>query len=347
VPIVKTLEGDVQARYDHYSDFGSTTNPKVSLRWQPTKSLLLRSSWGTGFLAPSLFELTSYTSAVTQSLSDPLRCPVTNSAIDCHTQFGVVAGGNPDLKPEKSEQVTAGVVFSPTANASISFDYFKINVKDAISDGIPPAVILGDLGKYGYLVTRGPVDPAFPNLPGPISTISGAYLNVGGERLQGIDVDAHYRAPEYNWGRLTFDISGTYFLRFDSQNLDGTWSGNVGTTFGSAVSGVIPRWKHYATLTWDRGPWEATVAQTFQGTYTDQNPTFTAPSRTVGSMSLWDLNTTYSGFKNLKLTLGVKNLFDTNPPATNEFVSFIQGFDPSYYNPLARFVYGSVNYKFK
>ena len=53
----KTLEANVAVRYDHYSDFGSTTNPKVSLRWQPMRQLLVRGSWGTGFLAPTLYQL--------------------------------------------------------------------------------------------------------------------------------------------------------------------------------------------------------------------------------------------------------------------------------------------------
>ena len=351
VPIVKTLEGDIQARYDHYSDFGGTTNPKVSLRWQPTKSVLLRSSYGTGFLAPSLYQLftPNITGVSVAGLSDPIRCPVTgNTGIDCRTQFPVLFGGNLNLKPEESEQFTAGIVLEPIPGASLSVDYFKINLKNAITNGIAPGVILGDLGKYSGLITRGPVDPAFPNLPGPITQILQTYLNLGGEHIQGLDVDARYRMPEYNWGRVTFEINGTYYLRYDTQNTDGTWSGNIANEFGSAVTGVIPRWKHYATLTWERGPWSATVAQTFQGSYTDQNGVFvTGDPRTVGSMSLWDLSGTYTGIKNTKLTLGVKNVFDTNPPASNQTGTFIGGFDPSYYDPRARFVYGSVNYKFK
>ena len=74
IPILKTLEGNIAVRYDHYSDFGSTTNPKVSLRWQPVPSLLLRGSWGTGFLAPSLYQLwTPVTPGLSQNgVSDPL-----------------------------------------------------------------------------------------------------------------------------------------------------------------------------------------------------------------------------------------------------------------------------------
>jgi iron complex outermembrane receptor protein len=49
VPIVKDVEAQIAARYDHYGDFGGTTNPKIALRWQPMRTLLLRTSWGTGF----------------------------------------------------------------------------------------------------------------------------------------------------------------------------------------------------------------------------------------------------------------------------------------------------------
>ena len=57
VPFAKGFEAQLAARYDHYSDFGSTVNPKIALRWQPMRSLLLRTSWGTGFRAPPLPDL--------------------------------------------------------------------------------------------------------------------------------------------------------------------------------------------------------------------------------------------------------------------------------------------------
>ncbi len=77
IPILKSLEGNIAVRYDHYSDFGSTTNPKVSLRWQPLPTFLMRASWGTGFLAPTLYELwnTTVQSVTPPGVSDPLRCP--------------------------------------------------------------------------------------------------------------------------------------------------------------------------------------------------------------------------------------------------------------------------------
>jgi iron complex outermembrane receptor protein len=358
IPIVKNLEGNVAVRYDHYSDFGSTTNPKFSLRWQPTRTLLLRGSYGTGFLAPSLYELnTPNISGVSATgVTDPIRCPITgDTGFDCQTQFGVTFGGNKNLKPEESEQTTLGIVLEPIPNASFSVDWFKINLKNAIVNGISPLVITGDLAQFGGFVTRAAPDPAFPNLPGRIINIDQRYINLGSERIEGFDIEGHYRAPAMSWGRLSVDLSGTYYTKYDVQQTDGSFQSSVGNTFGSVVTGVIPRWKQYIALNWALGPWAATLANTYQTSYRDaqnsdnliaDDAVGVVPHK-VGALSLWDLQTTYSGFKNLKLTLGVKNLFDTNPPVSNQQGTFIVGFDPSYYDPRARFVYGSVTYTFK
>jgi len=66
----------------------------------------------------------------------------------------------------------------------------------------------------------------------------------------------------------------------------------------------------------------------------------------AGVLTLWDTQVSYAGIKNLRLTLGVKNLFDKDPPLTNQQYTFQSGFDPSYYDARSRFLYGSVNWKF-
>ena len=348
LPLLRSLELDAAIRTDDYSDFGRTNNPKFSLRFQPNRDVLLRTSWGKGFLAPSLFQLgVPQTSGVSQTgLSDPIRCPVTgNSGIDCVTQFGLTFGGNPNLQPEKSEQFTAGIVLEPTNALSVSADYFKIRLNDQITNGIPVTTILADLSTFGGLVHRAAPDSS--GLPGRILSIDQTFLNLGSTHIEGIDAEAHYKWPQTRYGRLRFDISGTYYSRYDFQNLDKTFSGFVGTAFGSVVVGVIPRWKHYATLTWDAGPWSTTVAQTYQTSYTDWQTDVNGNLRTVGSMSLYDLQEQYTGFKHWTFTLGVKNVLDTNPPATNQQNTFQAGYDPSYYDARARFVYGIVKYEFR
>ncbi len=221
IPLLKTLEANVAIRTDNYSDFGRTNNPKGSLRWQPSKELLLRASYGTGFLAPSLYQLFSpqVSGLTAPGVTDPVRCPVTHdTGFDCTTQFTTITGGNAALKPEQSENVTAGFVFEPTNALSLSADYFKIRLRDVITTGIPYPTILGDLEQFGNLVTRGPATPDFPNLPGRITAIQQTNINLGSLHIEGWDLEAHYKWPRMSWGRLRFDIAGTYYTRNDAQN---------------------------------------------------------------------------------------------------------------------------------
>ena len=349
VPIVKTLEGDVAVRYDHYSDFGSTTNPKVSLRWQPTSSFLMRTSYGTGFLAPSLYELYEphITAVSATGQTDPLRCPITNDSADCKTQFPVTLGGTPTLQPERSYQVTIGGVWEPVTDGSISLDYFKLNLSNAISSGPSTQTILQNLTQFGSYVTRGPVQPQFPGIPGPITNIQQTFVNLGNVHMEGIDATLSYRTPMSWLGRFMLNVNGTYYLKYNTQQTDGSYAGGVSNAYGNNGLGVIPRYKQYASVTWDTGPWSTTLGNTFQTSYIDYGLDYFYNQRRVGTLSLWDLQTSYTGFKNWKLTLGVKNLFDTNPPVSNVQGTFVYGFDSSYYDSRARFVYGSVSYSFK
>ena len=129
------------------------------------------------------------------------------------------------------------------------------------------------------------------------------------------------------------------------QQLDGTWVGFVGTSSGTI--GTINRWKHYATVDWERGPWGATLAQTYGSGYTDAFTNLDNEPRRVGAYELYDLQARYTGFKNTTLTVGAKNIFDRAPPFTNQTFTFQIGYDPSYADPRGRFWYGSISYAFK
>jgi iron complex outermembrane receptor protein len=359
VPIVQNLEGDVAVRYDHYSDFGSTTNPKFSVRWQPMRQLLLRGSWGTGFLAPTLYQLWNpNTPGLSQAgVSDPLRCPDPNAPEaannpDCNTQYTVTFGGNPNLKPERARQTTLGFVLEPVSGTSLGIDWFNMDLKDLVSNGIPIATILSPNlgGQYASYVTRAascPPSQFVSNAPCPITAIDQRFVNLGEVKITGLDIDARYRSPAMSWGRITASLNGSYYIKYDVEQPDGSFAGFVSNNYAAVATGVTPRWKHYATLTWAYGPWATTVAQTFQSSYIDVLLDPNGNTRRVSSMSLWDLQGSYSGFKNWTFTLGVKNLFDTNPPLTNQNLTFQAGYDPSYYDPRARFIYARVTYDWK
>jgi iron complex outermembrane receptor protein len=349
LPLMRNLEANFAVRHDNYSDFGNTTNPKVSLRWVPNNNLLVRASYGTGFLAPSLYQLWSPNINGTSAagLNDPIRCPVTGDTFDCLTQFGVIFGGNPNLEPEESKQHSVGFVFEPASGWSIGADYFDMYLRNTITNGVAQAAILADLDQFGSLVTRAAPDAAFPNLPGRILSIDQRYVNIGGVKIQGIDANVQYSGPRNDYGRLRFSMSGTYFIKYDVQQTDGSYAGFVSNQLNAAVTGISPRWKSYQSVTWDNGPWSVTLGNAYQSSYTDQALDLNGEERTVSTLSLWDLQATWKGIRNLTLTAGAKNLLDANPPKSNQFNSFQIGFDPSYYDPRARVVYVNATYKFR
>ncbi|GAB3248089.1 TonB-dependent receptor [Chitinimonas naiadis] len=352
IPILSTLEADLAIRRDHYSDFGNTTNPKVSFRWSPTKQLLLRASYGEGFRAPSLSDLyTPQTAQITGVISDPARCPTTNNALDCSTQFQTLSGGNPSLKPEKSKQNSFGFVFEPVTGFSVGVDFFNIHLTDAITSGIDALTILNN-PSYSYLLVRKAADPANPSLPGQIDHFVQTSVNAAKIDVSGLDFDLKARLGKYDFGTVTAALNGTYMSKYDYTAADGTKTGSVATYLTPALgansqSGVIPRWKHVLAVNLDNGPWHGTLVQNFQTGYQD-NPDIDDNPHEVSSLTTYDLQGSYSGFKGLKLTMGVKNLFDKAPPAIVPNPNYFQAvYDPTYYDPRGRFVYGSVSYSFK
>ena len=196
VPIVKTLEGNVAVRYDHYSDFGSTTNPKVSLRWQPTRTLLVRSSYGTGFLAPSLYQLSTpnFGGVTAPGLTDPLRCPVTQRL---HLRLPRAIRRDVRRQPEpEARGVGAGHVRPRVRADSQRVDERRLLQDQPDRTRSRTALIRRRSSRTrtstALLITRGPVRPQFPDLPGPITAIDQKYLNLGAVRIQGLDLEVHY-----------------------------------------------------------------------------------------------------------------------------------------------------------
>jgi iron complex outermembrane recepter protein len=355
VPIMRTLELNVAVRYDDYEGVGSSTNPKVGIRYQPIPEVLLRGSAGTGFRAPSLLDLYAprTTGVTAPGLNDPLRCDITGSSLDCATQFPITNGGNTALKPEESRNVTAGVVFEPVANVSLAFDYFNIKIEELITQNVPAPVILSDPTTYASLITRGaPATFGGMTIPGAIIDIDQTNINLGRAYVVGVDIDLRAATPVTTYGRFGFNLNGTYFSKYDVQNPDGSFANQLDTA--SAVGGVTPRWRHYATVTWTYGPVALTFAQQFQKKYYDLPGTFEDPTdpafvpRRVGSYEIYHLQGAYTGVRNLTLTLGARNIFDKDPPYTNAGgqTSFQAGYDPLYVDPRGRFIYGRIEYRF-
>jgi iron complex outermembrane recepter protein len=344
-PLIPDFELNVAARYDHYSDVGGSFNPKVSLRYQPTKQWLGRASFNKGFRAPTLFDLfgPQATTNTSDSYDDPRLCPGgvavpgANPNVVCAQQQFIRQGGNPNLGPEHSRTWALGVVYEPTPAFTVSLDYWNIKLKDVIQP-LPEQSIFGDFAKYQNLFVY---DPTGTRLLYVIDTTS----NLGEIRTNGLDVSMLYRVPKNPVGNFSVSMDGTYVHKYEFQNeRGGPFFNNAGRYEQSAP---IFRWRHNLLFTFGRGDWIVNLSNRYNSHYVDQNtavdPEF---ANSVKHYSTWALSGTYTGNKQIELTVGVKNLLDADPPFTNQITNFQLGYDPRFTDPLGRTFYVRGVYHF-
>ena len=354
VPITKELEITGALRFDDYSDFGNTTNPKIGFRYQPFQQLLARGSFSTGFRAPSLYELYAPRTLTftANAYDDPELCPNGAGGVntpntiegrDCNQQFLIQRGGNTELEPEESQNITFGFVFEPAADLSMGIDFWWINVDNQIST-LPETLIFADPVKYAARFNRAP--------DGSLDVDQDAYVaspneNLGDLKTNGIDLSANYRLRTSDAGTFNIGFNGTYVIKYEYQREQGgAWVENEGKYVDN---GPIFRWQHTLNLGWSSGEWGAGIVHRFKSSYTDQNdgiPEGDPLFNKVSSYSIFDLYGTWQPTKQIMLTAGVRNLLNEDPPFSNQGATFQVGYDPRFTDPIGRAYYLRGSYSF-
>ena len=347
-PVTPRLSAQLAARYDHYSDFGSTFNPEFSMSAQLLDGLSLRASWGTAFRAPGLYELYAprTMSFLESGFADPIRCPATQLAQDCDANYQALSGGNPRLQPELSHQYNIGMVLRPLPALELSTDYWHLQTDHVIGE-LGPDVVFGQYVTYAPTnILRGPVTPAFPSLPGPIETVLLTEQNLGSVRTDGIDVAVRWRGPTTPAGQFQFSLDGTYIMAFQYQPDGLVYVSELGS-FGPL--GPTPRWRQSMALDWSRHAWGATLSGSYQSGYLDSNADrlgnpLDLPPHSVDSYTQLDFNARYSTRKGLTVALGATNILDRSPPFTNQAQYRQIGWDPNYADPRLRSFHIQLTY---
>jgi len=350
LPLLKTLDLTLAGRYDHYSDFGSSTNPKVQLRWQPTRELVVRSAYSTGFRAPGLYELHSANSFTnTGNINDPVYCPGgkgtgNGGAPDyCDDQFVALNGGNEALKPEKSKSFTLGFVVEPFNDFSFSADYWRIKLKDLIgvldeTVLLDPANINGFAAPFIHRNPNGFLSDVTQVCPGATCGYLDFRLqNLGGLDTSGIDFNATYRLRTA-MGKFDFAYNSTYVAKYVAQQYQGgPWEDSV------AQYNPLPtfRWNHNLAIGWKEGAFAAGVTGHYKTGTLDFDGTTQIPA-----IATADIYVGWDPIKGANLTLGVRNVTDRVPPLSFQTATFQSGYDPRFYDPLGRTFYVRGTYSF-
>jgi iron complex outermembrane receptor protein len=348
LPVLKNLEFTAAIRHDRYSDFGSTTNPKYSIKFAPMSEVLLRGSYNTGFRAPSFFTLYGATgeSQIPGNIADPVLCPggATSGPLDvCAIRPLARAGGNKDLKPETSRQWTYGIVFSPTNWLSANIDYWQVRRSDRIYE-LTAQQVVANYTTFPENLVRG----ANGRLDGVGGYIRAGFVNAEGDVTEGVDVGVSTSWNALS-GKWTADINGTYIDSFRSRVFATQKYTETAGQYNSRD--LFVRWKHTLKIGYETGPWSGTLYQYFTSGYKDEKPSGVIPpgfDPNVQNYIRYDVSGTYKGFKNLTLRLGLKNILNTDPPFTAHNVDFSPGagWDARVADPRGRAYTASVTYKF-
>lgn len=356
-PISKNLELTGAVRYDKYSDFGDTINTKVSARWQPTREVLVRGSFGTGFRAPTPAQVKGPTQQLYGVTSGTFDCPFTGAdplAVYCPppaSQYNTYAGSNANLKPEKSQQWTIGARVEPTNWLSAGFDIWNVDLKDRIGQLSEDTIMADPVTYRGNFTTY--TDPLSKET---LLAILQKNQNMGNLQSQGIDFDVRTRFNT-GLGRVTSSVLATYMLKNEYQRITGgDYFSDLGKyNDGGVTIRFIARWIN----TLQTGNWNHSFTVNYKAGYKDQpqtvenlttGATVENYTRDVQAFVTADWQTGYSfKFKGstLRANVGLLNIFNQKPPFSIKTAGGHQlGYDNRYADPRGRTWYATVSAKF-
>jgi iron complex outermembrane receptor protein len=331
LPVSEKLEVQLAGRYDRYSDFGDTVNPKAAVLYKLNKKLLLRGSAGTGFKAPLMQDLYAATSEGFPTFIDAVACKnekaLGGATPSCNPlQYLVTSSGNKGLKEEKSVSYNVGVIYEPNRSISFGVDTFvaQLNNKVGIDyDDAMKAELAGvDLAKYGVKVNR--------DSNGYIQDIVAPMQNLSSQELSGADLATTVRV-----GKMRIAVEHSRMFYFKEEGFPGAgYEDKLGKN-------GLPEWRNTATIGYN--PTENQDVS-FAATTIAGHEKAVAEKGDLPEFTSLDFN--YSiNIKNLGvLTAGVKNLLGQIPPIDDTNVS--TPLDTTLYDQIGRQFYTGLKATF-
>jgi iron complex outermembrane receptor protein len=348
VPAVHSLGLKLAARYDDYSEFGTTTNPQFGLTWRPFSTLMLRASAGTSFRPPSLFELHAPRTVVPLNVEDPRR----NNEVVAAT---AISGGNRTLRPIEGESLTAGFVWTPRKleGLRVAGSWWRIELDERVSI-VPYQTILAYESLFQDRVIRAAPSPAdtAAGLPGRLVQLDITRANYGQLETSGVDASVSYTF-DLGASTLATELAATWVHDYLSSDLpDSPPVERVGI---ASVYGTIGRWRGTASVNYRRGAWHVGATTRLMANYDDSVGIPGVPTgRRIDPPTYVDLQVGWnadahaaldsSWLRGLRLTLGAVNLLDEQPPFAER--SSYRGVDTSQADLRQRFIYVNVSKRF-
>jgi iron complex outermembrane recepter protein len=380
-PLLASLDTSAAVRWSDYSTFGSETTGKIGLRWKPVDGLAFRGTYSKGFRAPNLGELYGLTQFAA-TLTDP--CGPTGTVVvdgvgpdtpleaacraqgvpngfeQANTQITTFTGGNPDLKPEKSDSYTVGIVHEALWAESfanrLTFEatYFNHEIDKGIQARDIAALLSACLAGGG---TQGAFCSPFTRQPsGNLNPPNNFLDNLGSIKTDGFDLKIDWKGNDMSWGTLSAGLQLTHTNKFEAIDTDGIRSQRA---VGIEVSdSAIPKNQANMQIGWAKGNWDVALMTRYVDSVKEfcSNALVTpVPGCPNGTTAMNTLDATVYNdvalswnqafnLEGLKLGLNVNNIFGEDAPIC--YSCSLNGYDAGTYDLPGTFWAVTLKYGF-
>jgi iron complex outermembrane receptor protein len=295
MPITDKLTTAVAIRYEDFSEFGSTTDGKITARYEFTPNFAVRGAVSTGFRAPTPGQINS--TRTSQGLNTTTLQLFTSGRLATNNPVAVFFGAKP-LQPEESTNLSLGAVYRH-AGFTASLDYYRIDVDNRFASSqafTVTAAIKAQLLALG--------------VPGADSLTSVSYFtNAFDTRTQGLDAVAAWKG---DW--LGGKVGVTGAMNWNDTKVRRADAAQIGELARINIEDSLPEYAGNLTLDYARGRYSLMARVRYTGEWTDAQLNGTANLIQVfGGKTFVDLSATARLTDSLKLTVGAENLFDTYP----------------------------------
>ena len=297
-PVMDELEVTAAIRYDSYSDYGSDISPKLSVKYTPSDELVLRASYGKGFRAPTLDILTQKPAFSADSVNDETHCLAIGAAANCSDQINATVIANSALESESSTQYSAGVVYEPMDELSLSVDFWSIEIDNLISafssQFLIDSILAGDPIPVTMSVTR--------EANGEIASVVRGFGNRGDLTTSGLDMNVvgSFDLNELGSIRSTLNLSYTIDYKIDGGR-------NIVNDFGT------PEYRGVWSNVYSIGDFDIAYNMNIIASTSED----TIAGVQEGHVPSWitnDIQATYNASWGGKVTLGMQNIGGKEPP---------------------------------
>jgi iron complex outermembrane recepter protein len=364
---IQAMNFTVAVRYDDYSDFGNTTNPKYGIDWTPVDGFKLRASYGTSFHAPQLADTYGIDTRAGGIWTTTPR-PGFIAPPGAIPTGAYIAGGREGLVPEEAENMQFGFDWEPAflSGFKTSISWWSVDFSNQVQ--IPVSFNLNIPGLQQRFVFMNVVDPATGlinaltpeqfaaaldgiRLTGSLTTdpppevwdiTDARRANIGEAQIRGIDFDLNYHWNTDSAGEFFSQLAGEYIYQYDTNAGAGTefqdnlTNGSSTQSSDSSAYNIIP-WRVQGSLGWRQGSWMAQGSANYTGHYnfgysTPCGNTNCNAIQWVSEYLTFDAVASYQIREDLRFQLNVENITDEDPPLTMQ----TNGFSALSANPLGR-----------